>query len=88
MAGTIGGGGQTNVAFAIALTVVTVFVLLGLVRVQRALEDPFTSHFRNDVIDMQSERLDTESRLRVITRCHKNSCNAPLSPRELAKAQE
>lgn len=69
MSGAIGAGGQTNIAFAIALTVVTVIVLLGLVRVQRAMEDPFTSHFPGDVIDLVSEQLDTETRLNLIVAC-------------------
>ncbi|KAH9260255.1 hypothetical protein BASA81_001424 [Batrachochytrium salamandrivorans] len=66
VSGTIGGGAQTNPAFAIALTVVTVFVLLGLVRVQRSMEDPFTSSFPGDVVDLRSEVLDTETRLNLI----------------------
>jgi hypothetical protein len=69
VSGSIGGGAQTNPAFAIALTIVTVIVLLGLVRVQRAMEDPFTSHFPGDVIDLISEQLDTETRLNLIVAC-------------------
>ena len=69
VSGSIGGGAQTNPAFAIALTIVTVIVLLGLVRVQRAMEDPFTSHFPGDVIDLVSEQLDTETRLNLIVAC-------------------
>jgi hypothetical protein len=60
------GSAQTNPAFAIALTVVTVFVLLALVRVQRSMEDPFVSLFPGDVIDLRSEVLDTEMRLNLI----------------------
>jgi hypothetical protein len=66
VSGIIGGGAQTNLAFAIALTVLTVFILLGLVRVQRAMEDPFTSNFPGDVIDMKDELNDTEARLELI----------------------
>ena len=69
MSGSIQSGGQTNPAFAIVLTVVTVFVLLGLVRVQRAMEDPFTSQFPGDVIDLISEQLDAETRLNLIVAC-------------------
>lgn len=38
-------------------------------RVQRAMEDPFTSHFPGDVIDLKSEQLDTETRLNLIVAC-------------------
>jgi hypothetical protein len=33
------------------------------------MEDPFTSHFPGDVIDLISEQLDTETRLNLIVAC-------------------
>jgi len=55
VSGTIGNGAQTNFAFALCLTILTVFVLLGLVHVQRVMEDPFLSDFPGDSIDMREE---------------------------------
>ena len=55
VAGTIGNGGQTNFAFALCLTVLTVGILLSLVHVQRTMEDPFLGEFPGDSIDLKDE---------------------------------
>ena len=55
-----------GLGFALALSLVTTTVLQGLVKVQRALEDPFCSVFPAEVIAVKEEEEETLARLDVV----------------------
>jgi len=53
--GTSGGGEGTNLPFAIALSVLTTLVMVGLFNVEQALEDPFDCRLGFDNVRLQDE---------------------------------
>ena len=61
-----GADAPLGLGFAIALSLMTTTVLQGLVKVQRALEDPFSSVFPAEVIAVQEETDDTLLRMGVV----------------------
>jgi hypothetical protein len=73
----IGVVNYVGVVFAVSLSLITTLVLQGLVKVQRALEDPFLSvrGFVGEVIDLLNEMDDTLDRLNVIREIDRNSNN-------------
>jgi len=55
-----------SLTYALLLTIATTFVLQGLVKVQRALEDPFVSPFAGEAIALAEEEHDTNIRIDMV----------------------
>lgn len=51
------------------------------------MEDPFTSHFPGDVVDLVSEQLDTETRLNLIVACARERKRAKAAKSVAAAAE-
>jgi len=58
-----------SLVYAVLLSLVTTFVLQGLVKVQRALEDPFVSPFVGEAIALAEEEEETYLRLDAVELC-------------------
>jgi len=63
--------GQTNIAFACCLTVMSTYLLLGIVAMHRATEDPFLWKFPGNALDVKFETDDILQKMNSIYACYK-----------------
>jgi hypothetical protein len=60
------GPGQAGLEFTLLLMLISIVLLLLLVNVERAMEDPCTTEYKGDYINVEEELQDTNERLELI----------------------
>jgi len=62
----VDGAATGSLPYAICLCVASIILIVVMVNLERAMEDPFTTNFRGDSIDVAAELQDTNERLELI----------------------
>jgi hypothetical protein len=63
---------KVNIPFACALSLMSTVILLAIVCIHRATEDPFLWHYPGNAIDVRLETADAIEKMETIYYCHRN----------------